>query len=60
MTDNPVPYMNSPDPLQTVINHLEHPTLVIDRKYRVIMSNHKLLGIARKINAGKPLPFVMK
>ncbi len=54
MTDNPAPYINSPDYLQTVVNHIEHPTLVIDPQYRVIMTNLKLLGIARKINAGRP------
>lgn len=54
MTENPAPYINSPDYLQTVVNHIEHPTLVIDQQYRVIMTNHKLLGIARKINTGRP------
>ncbi|MBI5664097.1 MAG: diguanylate cyclase [Nitrospirae bacterium] len=54
MTDKPAPYIDSSDYLQAIVNHNEHPTLIIDTQYRVIMTNHKLLGIARKINTGSP------
>jgi hypothetical protein len=54
MTDNPVPYIISLYYLQTVVNRIEHPALVIDQQYRVIMTNPKLMGIARKINDGRP------
>lgn len=52
MKENSALYTNSPDYLQTVINHIDQPTLVIDRKYRVLMTNDKLQGIAAKINTG--------
>jgi len=57
MTDNPLPHGSFPGYLQSVVNHIEHPTLVIDRNYRVIMTNHKLLGIATKINADRTFQY---
>ncbi|MEW6601757.1 MAG: hypothetical protein AB1499_12370, partial [Nitrospirota bacterium] len=60
MTDKLVPYINSPDCLQSLVNHIEHPTLVIDMKYQVLMTNHKLPGTSGDTGTGSPFPHCYK
>jgi diguanylate cyclase (GGDEF)-like protein/PAS domain S-box-containing protein len=54
--DSPLPYATS-DYLQTVINHIEDPTIIVDREYRLILTNQKMNAIAGKINPDKPFPY---
>jgi diguanylate cyclase (GGDEF)-like protein/PAS domain S-box-containing protein len=47
-TDNPLPYSDLPDYIQTVVNHIEDPTIVIDTNYHVIFTNQN--HVARNFN----------
>ncbi len=37
------PFTADLDYLRSVINHIEHPTLIIDREYRAVLANEKLI-----------------
>ncbi len=39
--------------LQTIVNHIEHPTIILDPEYRVILTNEKLLHMSLKAASGQ-------
>jgi len=39
--------------LQTLVNHIEYPTIIIDREYRVVLQNQKLLTMNGVLNPVK-------
>jgi len=55
--DKPLTYDEPSSCLQTLVNHIEYPTIIIDREYRVVLQNQKLLAGNGVLTPEKPYKY---